>query len=144
MDTLAKSFASLVKTNNGLFKSEKQAKFLTSKLIDGAYPVTGNLYGNSFALFYVCDSKGIKIVSKYTATTGKTVTTWERKEEGKETVQDVKAMAKLKREINKLKKSIKSREDEKSDYECHGMIDLYNSAMEQDQIRLNKLLAKVR
>lgn len=79
---IAVSFASLVKSNNGFFKSEKQSAFLLSKCQDtNTFVCGGNVYNNSFTMFYICDSLGVLKVEKYTPKSGKTVTTWERQTE---------------------------------------------------------------
>lgn len=79
MDNLAASFASLVKSNNGLFKSEKQAAFLLSVCQDaGTFYTGGQVYGNSYSLQYNCDNAGVVSVEKYLPKTGKIVLTWSR------------------------------------------------------------------
>lgn len=154
MSSFDKSFASLVKTNNGLFKSEKQAKFLIdqcdsidSKKERAVYHVLGNVHGNSFTLTYICDFKGVLKVEKHTPKTNKTVITWERPQDGKTTAQDAKEIKRIKREINKAKKSIKEREDNKQDYINRDMLDLFERSMNQDldylksmKERLNKYI----
>lgn len=79
MDNLAASFASLVKSNNGLFKSEKQAAFLLSVCQDaGTFYTGGQVYGNSYSLQYNCDDAGVVSVEKYLPKTGKIIVTWSR------------------------------------------------------------------
>ena len=79
MNNLATSFASLVKSNNGLFKSEKQAAFLLSVCQDaGTFHTGGQVYGNSYSLEYNCDDSGVVSVKKYLPKTGKIVITWSR------------------------------------------------------------------
>ena len=79
MDNLAASFASLVKSNNGFFKSEKQAAFLLSVCQDaGTFYTGGQVYGNSYSLQYNCDDAGVVSVEKYLPKTGKIVITWSR------------------------------------------------------------------
>ena len=79
MDNLAASFASLVKSNNGLFKSEKQAAFLLSVCQDaGTFYTGGQVYGNSYSLQYNCDDFGVVSVEKYLSKTGKIVLVWSR------------------------------------------------------------------
>jgi len=76
---IARSFASLVKHNNGFFKSEKQARFLLSRCDeDNTYTTGGSVYGNSYNIFYKCDEKGVIEVVKST-TSGPDKTTWKRK-----------------------------------------------------------------
>ena len=79
MDNLATSFASLVKSNNGLFKSEKQAAFLLSVCQDaGTFYTGGQVYGNSYSLQYNCDDAGVVSVEKYLTKTGKIGLVWSR------------------------------------------------------------------
>jgi hypothetical protein len=79
MSNVAVSFASLVKSNNGMFKSEAQAKFLLSQCQEeNTFVCGGNVYNNSFTIFYICDSLGVVKVEKYLPKSGKTTTTWER------------------------------------------------------------------
>lgn len=77
---IAVSFAGLVKSksNNGLFKSEKQAAFLLAKCQEGTFVCGGTIYNNTFSMFYHCDSKGVVSVEKHTDKSNKTVTTWTR------------------------------------------------------------------
>lgn len=81
MSNLDKSFATLVKYNNGMFKSDKQAKFLSQHLDydlgEGIhYTTPNNVWGNSYIFAYSCDALGVTKVEKIT---GKgTVVTWER------------------------------------------------------------------
>jgi len=79
MSNVAVSFASLVKSNNGMFKSEAQAKFLLSQCQEeNTFVCSGNVYNNSFTMFYICDIQGVVKVEKYLPKSGKTTTTWER------------------------------------------------------------------
>lgn len=79
MSNVAVSFASLVKSNNGMFKSEAQAKFLLSQCQEeNTFFVGGQVYNNSYTLSYNCDSMGVVSVEKYLPKSGKTTTTWER------------------------------------------------------------------
>lgn len=79
MSNVAVSFASLVKSNNGMFKSEAQAKFLLSQCQEeNTFFVGGQVYNNSYTLSYNCDSLGVVSVEKYLPKSGKTTTTWER------------------------------------------------------------------
>ncbi len=109
---LAQSFASLVKINNGFFKSEKQAQFLLS-MINGqggnSYITCGNVWGNSFNMEYFCDNKGVTKVTKYSKAKG-TLVEWTRKVEGEVSVQDAKAIKRLTRAMNDYKKKIASRQ----------------------------------
>lgn len=110
MDTIAASFANLVKTNNGLFKSPMQAGFLLSKCTvdNNTYVTSGSVHGSSFSMFYVCDDKGVVRVEKQTRAKGLT-TEWERRVEGKVSLQDEKEIKRIKRLIKQTEKSIADR-----------------------------------
>lgn len=76
---IAASFASLVKSNNGLFKSEKQAAFLLSRYQEeNTFHCAGNVYGNSYQVTYYCDAKGVVKVEKHLPVTGKTELLFDR------------------------------------------------------------------
>lgn len=85
MNDIAITLANLVKTNNGLFKSEAQAHFIKS--VAGAeYVSGGNVYGNSYSLHYMLDSTGVV------------------------SVQDAKEIKRLKRLIKSIQKSMDDRQ----------------------------------
>lgn len=76
MSDLDKSIASLVKYNNGQFKSEKQANLFHSKAVDGVYYSSGgSMYGNTFRNAYVLGPNGVKKVVKMLGK-GKQKTVW--------------------------------------------------------------------
>ncbi len=64
MSNIAASFASLVKYNGGFFKSDKQAAFLLSQCIDGAFIAFNTVYKNTSKTWYLCDEKGVYLVQK--------------------------------------------------------------------------------
>ena len=105
-----KSFASLVKSNNGKFKSDAQAKFLLSQCRDGQFITGGRVHGNSYTLFYVCDNTGVVRVEKQTNAKG-LVTQWERREEGKVSIQDEKEIKRLNRLLKDVELRIKERRE---------------------------------
>lgn len=79
MSNVAISFASIVKSNNGFFKSEAQAKFLLAQCQEENTFVTGgSVYKNSYTLFYICDAQGVVRVEKHLATSGKVEITFNR------------------------------------------------------------------
>lgn len=79
MSNVAISFASLVKSNNGFFKSEAQAKFLLAQCQEeNTFITSGTVYRNTFQLFYVCDAHGVVRVDKYLPKSAKTETTFTR------------------------------------------------------------------
>ncbi len=67
---IAMSLASLVKTNNGKFKSDKQCKFLLSQCDQNEYVTSGSVMENSFNLHYSCDDIGVTTIRKYTLKKG--------------------------------------------------------------------------
>lgn len=143
MNDLNISFASLVKSNNGLFKSPAQAKFLLSQCDNGVYVGGGAVHGNTFQLHYICDAKGVVRVQKFTNAKG-LETLWERKEQGNVTVQDVKEIARLKRDIKKVEKSIAERQAAWQSGQYDGsMLALYHSAMSRDQTDLRDLQSRL-
>lgn len=103
-DSIAISFAFLVKDNNGFFKSEKQAKFLLSRCTiesgQSVYVTSGH-HWQGFSLWYYCDDKGITKVVKNTRAKGDVIT-WERPEEGKVTVQEKREVRQITRNNNQL------------------------------------------
>ncbi len=103
MTDLTKTLANLVKTNNGLFKSDAQAQFIRS--IAGDEYV--NVYGNSYNLHYVLDSTGVVSVYKNTVAKG---LVWERVTAGVVSVQDAKEIKRLKRLIKSIQKSMDDRQ----------------------------------
>lgn len=142
--SLAPSFANLVKTNNGLFKSAAQAQYLLSQCRDGEYVAMGSAYGHGFTLFYTCDAKGVVKVSKQTVGKG-LVTQWERAEAGKVSIQDEKEIKRLKRLIKQTEKSLAERQASKDAGEYPNEA-LFSEAQGRDQaslVELNSMLAKL-
>lgn len=144
MNDIAKSLSYLVKTNNGMFKSEAQASFLKSKLDKGTLIDIGSTYGNPYVITYFCDDKGVTKVEKHGTKSGKSEITWERKVEGKTSAQDEKEIKRIKRLIKQAEKSIASRQSSWESGEYNANIDLYHQSMKRDQeslATLNKMLA---
>ena len=112
-DTVAQSFAHLVKSNNGLFKSPAQSQFLLSKCHNGEYVTSGSSYGHGYTLFYICDQKGVQRVQKQTVGKGLT-TQWERREAGQTSIQDEKEIKRLTRKLKQIERAIA---DRKASYE---------------------------
>jgi hypothetical protein len=152
MSDIAKSFASLVNNNNGLFKSEKQAAFLLSMCQEGkTFICGGHVYKNPFIMLYHCNDKGVVKVEKHTPHTGKLITTWEPKQEGALSIKEKKLLKVWDRDIKALEKAIISRQAswDSGQYD-HSMIDLFNRSMKSDEGRLidlieskNKLIANI-
>ena len=107
MDNIIKSFATLVKYNNGFFKSEKQANFLLKMVGDGKNIGTRKAYNNSVLVQYICDSEGVVRVEKIKQN-GAIVIEWERIESGL-TFDQQKRIKYLKTRIKELDKDIESR-----------------------------------
>lgn len=79
MSNVAISFASLVKSNNGFFKSEAQASFLLSQCQEeNVFFSSGEVYNNGFMIEYICDDKGVIKVVKTLSKSGKQEVTFER------------------------------------------------------------------
>jgi hypothetical protein len=117
MSNLAISFASLVKNNNGLFKSEKQAEFLLKMCQESmTFIAPGNVGRHGYCLYYICDEKGVVRIEKSLQSKGGVTVTWERRGEGKVTVQDAKLIKQLKRYIKQFERNIKERRDSKEKY----------------------------
>lgn len=130
----SQSFAQLVKSNNGMFKSDKQAAFLTSKCNANMYSTSDEVFGNSYTMFYEIDSRGITKVIKHTRAKGDVVE-WTRPVEGKLSAQDVKNIKWYKREIKSMETSIAKRIEAK----LAGMYpdeEMFNSCQKEDAERL--------
>ena len=138
MNALALSFASLVKSNNGFFKSDKQASFLLSQCQDeNTFTASGDVYGNQYQMIYHCDDKGIVKVEKHTPHTGITLVTFERHIEGVVNATEAAAKAKegkrIAKEIKRLEKAIQERTAAKQSYIDGDMMSLYEESMVKDE-----------
>jgi len=135
MNTISQSFASLVKNNNGFFKSEKQAKTLLSVCNDSVFIDGGIFFGGTWTKFYHCDDKGVVMVVHHTNTKGD-VLEWERASEGVKTVQEVKEEKRINREIKAIEKKIKETEEawQRGDYA--GYENLYHESIGRDNVLL--------
>jgi hypothetical protein len=103
---LGKSVFSLTKNNNGLFKSEAQAKFLISQ-IDNYQGLVGyaNSGYNSIPIFAEYDEKGItKLVKRSNdkSLKDKDVVVFERKNDNGLNTLEIKELNTLKRNLKKL------------------------------------------
>ena len=85
MKNVSYSLAILVKNNNGMFKSQKQADFLIASCDNLAGNTTffapSNCYGNDYADTYHLDQNGVVKVVRYATKSGSTKITWERKDQ---------------------------------------------------------------
>jgi hypothetical protein len=76
MSNLDKNIASLVKFNNGQFKSPRQAKLFLSKAVDGVYYSSGgSMYSNRFRYAYHLGNNGVTKVVRMLGK-GKERTVW--------------------------------------------------------------------
>jgi len=102
------SILSLCKSNNGFFKSEKQANFLIGQLSDcDGYFGRNDSGFNACPLFAIWDNKGILKTQK--STIKGMVTTFERKVEGVISPLEAKQIKSKNRRIKKLKKQLAER-----------------------------------
>ena len=90
MSNIISSFLSLVKNNDGAFKSEKQSAFLLSRMDNGVFTTTQaitfgeydsrtNKNTSQITWTVYADAKGVTKVEKYTSKQGTTLY-WERSE----------------------------------------------------------------
>ena len=134
MNELAISFASLVKYNEGRFKSAKQAKYLLSMCEDGkVFTTSGIVYRSTYVLFYFCDEQGVVKVEKYLPTTQKTEVTWVRPIKGELSIQDAKNLKRLQRELKQHQRSIASRQMAMDKGEYKGSQYLFDHSMARDR-----------
>lgn len=142
---VSSSFASLVKSNNGFFKSDKQAEFLLNQCSENVYCSQAiTKFRSWYSMIYFCDAKGVTKVEKNTST-GLTVV-WERAAEGQVSMQDAKEIKRLQRLIKQDQKSIESRTKSMEAGSYDGAMSLYNYSMERDikSIQtLEAMLAKI-
>ena len=95
MSDIGISLASLVKSNNGIFKSEKQAQFLHSKTNDGVAIVGEICYGHSYFTEYHLDASGVLKVVRLNKAGRKVM--WER-------AGSVEVPIQVSKELNRLKR----------------------------------------
>ena len=139
---VAKSFAHLVKNNNGAFKSEAQAKFLLSQCDKETKFVDDTPKGA--VVFYHCDDRGVAFVDRYNMATSKTKREWERKVAGKLTVQDDREIKRLRRMKKDTEDSIAARDAAyaKGDYKNDEF--LYDASNSWDRATLIQIEAKIK
>ena len=102
MNNIAISFASLVKLNNGFFKSDKQRDFLLSQCDFDEYVSTGSVGRNNFTITYIVDDLGVRETINRGAKSGKSEITWQRQVSGVLSDLDKKYIKKLETKIKKL------------------------------------------
>lgn len=139
MESVQISLENLIKTNNGFFKSDAQAEFLLSKLKEefGNTFIT-TMYNNSVIITYEYDEKGIvrKTNTSIKKQTNKVV--WERKIEGKLSIEEEQKLKQIKKEISRLKKAISNRLEAKRNGSYDEMEELFNKYQEADENRLKE------
>jgi len=91
-----KSLFSLAYTNNGFFKSEKQASFLFSKAIDGSITIAKSFYNNTYLFHFILDESGIIEILKETS--NQTTVHWTRNPDHEDFLNKKKALADEKEE----------------------------------------------
>ena len=101
MNNIAISFASLVKSNNGFFKSDKQRDFLLSQCDFDEYVSTGSVGKNNFTITYIVDDLGVRETINRGAKSGKSEITWQRHVSGVLSDLDKKYIKKLETQIKK-------------------------------------------
>ena len=137
MSNIQATLENLIKTNNGFFKSEKQAKFLIFELKKEYGNIfTASAFGNSVVLTYKFDDKGITEKLNTSLKKQSESVVWNRKIEGVLSIEDKKKMAALNREIKKLEKSINERDAAYNAGQYAGYETLYNKANEDAQSKL--------
>lgn len=139
---IAKSFAYLVKSNNGAFKSEAQAKFLLSQC-NGEQKFVDSMPKDAVVTYH-CDGAGVVSVERYSLNTGKTKKEWERKVAGKLTVQEDREIKRLLRMKKDTEESIAARNIAyaKGDYKNDEI--LYVACNGHDRATLIQIDAKIK
>lgn len=144
MNELAMSFAALVKNNDGLFKSDKQAQYLLSQCEEeNMFTTSGTVYRSPFTMFYHCDEKGVVKVEKYLPRTSKTEVVWLRPVKGTLSIKDAKHLAQLKRMLKQTQNKVKDREAAWERGEYASCPDLFNQAMDKDLESMIQIEAEI-
>lgn len=107
-DDIAKSLWSLARTNDGRFKSEKQAKFLLSKTHNGEFVNGGQMYNNPYTFIFDLDNEGVVTIHKKT-TKNPMELVWERPATGKTSIQQQVAQTRADKHARSLDKHKASR-----------------------------------
>lgn len=136
---IQKSIFSLAKTNNGFFKSEKQADFLINQMkqTDGCIGHYNSGY-NSCPIFSEWDNEGITKITKKGK--NKETIVFERKQEGILTAFEVQELKSIKRKINALEKQVSERIESYNNgsYNGTGDISTYSVDMTERYLERNK------
>lgn len=120
---ISKSVFNLTKSNNGFFKSEKQAQFLITQMsfLGGCIGHANSGY-NSCPVFASWDEKGITTLVK--STKKGDVIMFERKVQGVLTSLEIKQIKTYEREIKSLEKEINERQISFDDGSYNGTGDI--------------------
>lgn len=137
MSAVAQSFANIVKTNNGFFKSAAQAGFLLSQCAGSEFVTTGTVGRNGYTLFYTCDQQGVTRVQKQTVAKG-LVLVWERVTDGQVSIQDARETKRIQRLIKQTEKSMAERAAARAAGQYPNEL-LFSEAQERDQRALQEL-----
>lgn len=127
---ISKSIFGLAKSNNGFFKSEKQAAFLISQMSEFGGCIGHAKSGyNSCPIFASWDEKGITKIVK--AAKNGDVIMFERKQEGILTSLEIKEIKSLERKIKTIENEVKKRQDsfDNGSYNGSGDVSTYTSDM---------------
>lgn len=138
MENVQISIESLIKSNNGFFKSEKQAEFLISELkAQYGNQFVSSIYNNSVIISYEWDDKGIISKSNQSVKKNSVKVVWKRKVEGELSIAEQESVKQLKRNIKKIQKNISNRNEsfERGDYS--EMEELYNNSNNSDLKQLS-------
>lgn len=142
MENLAKSLATLVKFNGGLFKSQKQADFILSKLYQGQCWVFHKAYNNASKTVYDCDRQGVTRVTKINTVKGEEVFTivWDRFDASYAEAQQAKSDKKA----EKAKAQAEQRESERAHFESYiTECNKYNNAIKNfGSMLANRVIAE--
>lgn len=95
MSDIGIPLASLVKSNNGIFKSQKQSQFLHSKANDDVVTIGDVCYGHSYFTEYHLDAVGVLKVVRLNKAGRKVM--WERAGSVETPIQVTKELKRLKR-----------------------------------------------
>lgn len=97
------TLATLVKNNDGFFKSEKQANFLTDLSIDGLIVVSHRMFNNVSYTHYVLDNSGVSLVRKVKQD-GSNTLVWDRNDPSiAQAIADAKTAKHVKRILRDMK-----------------------------------------
>ena len=118
---------------------EAQAEFLLSKLKEefGNEFLT-SVYNNSVVIAYEYDDKGIVRKTNRSVKKHTTKVVWERKEEGKISIEEAQKLKQIKKEISKLKKNISNRLVAKENGQYDGMEELFTKSHNSDEKSLKE------